>query len=260
MPDAYRQMPMPAIAVFSAVLSKVAAYGFLRVAIPLFPDAARDYQLIIMLLAVAGILYGSAMAFTQTNLRLILGYSSLAQLAFITLGIFSLTSQGAQGAILQSVNHGLVVLPFFFIVMLAAERAGGREDIAALGGVAFRGPVLATLALIVAFATLAIPGSANFAGEFFILLGAFKAKLALAVIAFTGVALASVYVLRAYIRTFHNRRGPEVVDEAPDVGWRDRLVLVPLVVAILAFGLYPQAALRDGEQALGAKAEAVAAR
>jgi NADH-quinone oxidoreductase subunit M len=249
MPDAYRQMPLPAIAVFSAVLSKVAAYGFLRVALPVFPDAAQDYQLIIMLLAVAGILYGSAMAFTQTDLRLILGYSSLAQLAFITLGIFSLNAQGAQGAILQSVNHGLVVLPFFFIVMLAAERAGGREDLAALGGLAFRGPVLATLALIVALGTLAIPGSANFVGEFFILLGAFKAKLVLALIASTGVALASVYVLRAYIRTFHNRRGQDVVAEAPDLSWRDRLVLIPLVVAIVAFGAYPQAALRDGEQA-----------
>jgi NADH-quinone oxidoreductase subunit M len=252
MPDAYRQMPMPAIAVFSAVLSKVAAYGFLRVAIPLFPDAAQDFQLLIMILAVVGILYGSAMAFTQTNLRLILGYSSLAQLAFITLGIFSLNAQGAQGAILQSVNHGLVVLPFFFIAMLAGERAEGREDISVLGGIAFRGPVLATLALIVAFATLAIPGSANFAGEFFILLGAFKAKLALAIIAFTGVALASVYVLRAYIRTFHNREGRELDTSHPagDVSWRDRLVLVPLVVAILAFGLYPQAALKDGEQAI----------
>ena len=249
MPDAYRQMPLPAIAVFSAVLSKVAAYGFLRVALPVFPDAAQDYQLIIMLLAVAGILYGSAMAFTQTDLRLILGYSSLAQLAFITLGIFSLNEQGAQGAILQSVNHGLVVLPFFFIVMLAAERAGGREDLAALGGLAFRGPVLATLALIVALATLAIPGSANFVGEFFILLGAFKAELVLAIIASTGVALASVYVLRAYIRTFHNRRGRDVAGEAPDLSWRDRLVLVPLVVAIIAFGFYPQAALKDSEQA-----------
>ncbi len=257
MPDAYRQMPLPALAVFSAVLSKVAAYGFLKVAIPLFPDAAQDFQLTLMLLAVVGILYGSAMAFTQTNLRLILGYSSLAQLAFITLGIFALNDQGAQGAILQSINHGLVVLPFFFIVMLAAERAGGREDIAALGGLAFRGPVLATLALIVAFATLAIPGSANFVGEFFILLGAFKAKLVLAIVAFTGVALASVYVLRAYIRTFHNRRGDEVAEEAPDVSRRDRLVLVPLVAAVLAFGVYPQAALEASEQALGPRSETV---
>lgn len=248
MPDAYRQMPMPALAVFSGVLSKVAAYGFLRVALPLFPDAALDFQLLIMVLAVVGIVYGSAMAFTQTDLRLILGYSSLAQLAFITLGIFSLQAEGAQGAILQSINHGLVVVPFFFIVLLASERAGGSEDIKDLGGLAFRGPLITTLALIIAFATLAIPGSANFAGEFFILLGAFKAKLVLAAIAFTGVALASVYVLRAYIRTFHNREGRRV--EGGDLSGRDRLVLVPLVLAILAFGVYPQAALRDSEQAV----------
>ena len=251
MPDTYRQMPLPALAVFSAVLSKVAAYGFLRVALPLYPDAAEDFQLAIMILAVVGIIYGSAMAFTQTNLRLILGYSSLAQLSFITLGVFALNLEGQQGAILQSINHGLVTVPFFYIVLLAAERAGGSEDINALGGLAFRGPVIATLALIVALATLAIPGSANFVGEFFILLGAFKAELVLAVIAFTGVALASVYVLRAYIRTFHNRRGSGVAEEggASDASWGDRLVLIPLVLAILAFGLYPQGALEAGEQA-----------
>jgi NADH-quinone oxidoreductase subunit M len=250
MPDAYRQMPMPALAVFSAVLSKVAAYGFLRIVLPLFPDATVDFQTAIMILAVAGIIYGSAMAFTQTNLRLILGYSSLAQLAFITLGIFSLRDQGIQGAILQAVNHGLVVAPLFFIVMLAAERAGGSEDIRDLGGLAFAAPVLASFALIVSLATLAIPGSANFAGEFFILLGAFKAKLALSVIAFTGVAMASVYMLRAYIRTFHNRVGPGVV--APrEMSLRDGLVLVPLVLAILAFALYPQGELSASQQALG---------
>ena len=258
MPDAYRQMPLPALAVFSAVLSKVAAYGFLRVALPLFPDAAVDFQLVIMILAVVGIIYGSAMAFTQTDLRLILGYSSLAQLAFITLGIFSLEPEGAQGAILQSVNHGLVVVPFFYIVLLAAERAGGSEDVRHLGGVAFRGPVIATLALIVAFATLAIPGSANFVGEFFILLGAFRSELVLALIASVGVAMASVYVLRAYIRTFHNRVAREVVEEPADIRWRDRFVLVPLVVAILAFGLYPQAALEAGEQAIGEQQPQVA--
>ena len=249
MPDAYRNMPLPALAVFSAVLSKVAAYGFLRIVLPLFPDASIDFQTTIMVLSVAGIIYGSAMAFTQTNLRLILGYSSLAQLAFITLGIFSLTDQGVQGAILQSVNHGLVVAPLFFIVLLAAERAGGSEDIRDLGGLGVAGPVLASLALIVALGTLAIPGSANFVGEFFILLGAFKAKLALACIAFTGVALASVYMLRAYIRTFHNRVGSGVASPR-DLSVRDGLVLVPLVVAILAFALYPQGALTAGQQAL----------
>src|SRR4051794_35346948 len=197
MPDAYGQMPLPALAVFSAVLSKVAAYGFLRIALPIFPDASVDYQLIIMILSVVGILYGSAMAFTQTNLRLVLGYSSLAQLSFITLGIFSLTDQGVQGAITQSLTHGLVVAPLFFIVALVAERAAGSEDIRDLGGLAIAGPVLATFALIVALATLAIPGSANFVGEFFILFGAFQSKLVLAIVAFSGVAMASVYMLRA---------------------------------------------------------------
>jgi NADH-quinone oxidoreductase subunit M len=252
MPDAYGQMPLPALAVFSAVLSKVAAYGFLRIVLPLFPDAAVDFQLTIMILSVVGIIYGSAMAFTQTNLRLILGYSSLAQLSFITLGIFSLRDEGVQGAIIQAVNHGLVVAPLFFIVMLAAERSNGSEDIRELGGLAFAGPVLATMALIVSLATLAMPGSANFVGEFYILLGAFRAKVALSAIAFTGVAMASVYMLRAYIRTFHNRLGPQVV-AAREMTFADGLVLVPLVLCILAFALYPQGALTDGEQAVRGK-------
>ena len=112
------------------------------------------------------------MAFTQTDARLILGYSSVAQLGFITLGIFALTPrQGAQGALLQMVNHGLVVAPLFFIVALLAARAGGSEDIRDMGGIAFRAPVLAALFLIVALATLAMPGSSNFVGEFLILLG-----------------------------------------------------------------------------------------
>ena len=105
------------------MLSKVAAYGFLRVVLPVFPDAAQDFQTLMLLLALASILYGSAMAFTQTNARLILGYSSVAQLGFITLGIFALgEAAGAQGALLQMVNHGLVVAPLFFIVA-AARRA-----------------------------------------------------------------------------------------------------------------------------------------
>jgi len=131
--------------------------------------------------------------------------------------------------------------------MLVAERASGSEDVRELGGIATAGPVLACFALIVSLATLAIPGSANFAGEFFILLGAFNAKLVLAVIAFTGVALASVYMLRAFIRMMHNRVAPGV--KSFDLSVRDGLVLVQLVAAIVAFGIYPQAALESSETA-----------
>src|SRR5206468_1082561 len=120
---------------------------------------------------------------------------------------------------LQTLNHGLVVAALFFIVGLLAVRAAGSENVRDMGGIAFRAPVLASLFLIVAFATLAMPGSANFVGEFYILLGVFKSKLAIACIAFTGVVLASVYVLRVFIRTMHNRVGERVASR--DIGRAD---------------------------------------
>jgi NADH-quinone oxidoreductase subunit M len=249
-PDAYRTMPLPALAVFSGVLSKVAAYGFLQIALPLFPEASVHFQMLILLIGLASILYGSVMAFTQTNMRLILAYSSIAQLGFITLGVFSLRPEGAQGALLQAVNHGLVVAPLFFIVALLAARAGGSEDIRDMGGIAFRAPVLAAMFLIVALATLAMPGSSNFVGEFLILLGVFRAKIVICVIAFTGVVLASVYVLRAFIRTMHNRVGERVSSREMSVG--DSLVLVPLVLVILALALYPQFGLVRSERSVTA--------
>ena len=207
------------------------------------------------------ILYGSIQAFTQTNARLILGYSSVAQLGFITLGIFALDAagQGAQGALLQAVNHGLVVAPLFFIIALLAERAGGLGGHPRLwAGSRSARPVLAALFLIVALATLAMPGSANFAGEFLILLGVFNSKLAIALVAShgrgpgVGLRAAHVHPLDAQPR----RAEGDVVRAS---ALRDGLVLVPLVLAILAFALYPQLALDAGEAAVKATVQAVVA-
>jgi NADH-quinone oxidoreductase subunit M len=246
MPDGYRAMPIPVLAVFSGVLSKVAAYGFLRVVLPVFPDASVHFQELMLLIALASILYGSVLAFTSTDLRLILGYSSVAQLGFITLGIFALRSDGGQGAALQMVNHGLVAAPFIFTIGLLAARAGGSDDIRDMGGMAMRAPVLAALFLIISFATLAMPGSSNFVGEFLILLGVFQTKLAIAIVAFSGVVAASVYMLRAFIRTMHNRLGPRA--ESREMSFADGLVLVPLVLCIIGLALYPQLALHRSEQ------------
>jgi NADH-quinone oxidoreductase subunit M len=254
MPDGYRAMPSEVLMVFSGVLSKVGAYGFLAIALPLFPRAAAHFQVLMLLIALCSILYGSAVAFTQTDARLIAGYSSVAQLGFITLGIFALNPQGAQGALLQMVNHGLVVAPIFFIIALLAARAGGSEDIRDMGGIAFRAPVLATVFLVIAFATLAIPGSANFVGEFLILLGVFNAKLAIAIIAFAGVVMASVYALRLFIRAMHNRTGPKV--ESRELSLRDAFVLVPLLAVILLLAFYPQGALRRSEGSVDASVAA----
>jgi NADH-quinone oxidoreductase subunit M len=250
MPDGYRAMPIEVLMVFSGVLSKVGAYGFLAIVLPLFPQAAAHFQILMLTIALLSILYGSAMAFTQTHARLIAGYSSVAQLGFIALGIFALNPQGAQGALLQMVNHGLVVAPIFFIVALLAARAGGSEDIREMGGIAFRAPLLATVFLVVALATLAIPGSANFVGEFLILLGVFKAKLAIAAIAFAGVVMASVYALRLFIGAMHNRVGAGV--RSRELTRMDAAVLVPLLAVIVFLALYPQGALKRSERAVSA--------
>jgi NADH-quinone oxidoreductase subunit M len=248
--DGYRSMPIPAVAVFSGVLSKVAAYGFLKIVLPLFPYASVHYQTLMLLIALWSILWATSLAFTTTNARLVVAYSSVAQLGFITLGIFSLRPQGGQGALLQMLNHGLVTAPLFFIVAALAARCGGSEDIREMGGLAFRAPVLATLFLIVALANLAMPGSSNFVGEFLILLSVFQAKLAIAVIAFVGVVGAAVYSLRVYIRTMHNPLGPRV--QSREVSLRDGLAIVPLVIVILALAIYPQFGLKRSERSLKA--------
>jgi NADH-quinone oxidoreductase subunit M len=236
LPDAYREAPLPVLALLSGVLSKVGAYGFLRVALPLYPQATVHFQELILVIGVAGILYGSIMAFTQTNVRLIAGYSSIAQLGFITIGIFSLRPEGADGAVLQMVNHGLVVAGIFLIVALLWERSGS-EELTRLGGLATRAPVLASLFLIVTLATLAMPGSANFIGEFYILLGVFQSKIVYAFVASIGVALAAYYAIRLFQGTMHHRAKENV--DSREIGVRDALVLAPLVACIVGLALYP---------------------
>jgi NADH-quinone oxidoreductase subunit M len=160
----------------------------------------------------------------------------VAQLGFITIGIFSLRPDGGTGAVLQMVNHGLVVGAVFFVIALLAER-GGTEDLTRLGGIAMRAPVLAALFLIVTLATLAMPGSANFTGEFYILLGVFQSKIVYAFVAAIGVALAAYYAIRLFQRTMHNRL-PEGVTSR-EIGLRDAAVLVPVVACIVGLALYP---------------------
>jgi NADH-quinone oxidoreductase subunit M len=257
LPDGYKAMPIPAVAVFSAILSKVAAYGFLRIVLPLFPFASAHYQTLMLIVALVSILWGTLVAFTTPDARLVVAYSSVAQLGFITLGIFSLRPEGGQGALLQMINHGLVTAPLFFIVAALAARAGGSEKLAEMGGIAFRAPVLASLFLIVTLATLAMPGSANFVGEFMILLGVFKAKLAIALVASVGVVGAAVYALRLYIRSMHNRVGPHV--DSREIGLREAFVLVPVVLVVLVFAFYPQFGLHRSEPSLKASIAAAEA-
>ncbi len=248
--EGYKSMPIPAVAVFSGILAKVAAYGFLRIVLPLFPAATVHFQLLMLVIALVSIVWATSLAFTTGDARLVIAYSSVAQMSFITLGIFALRSQGSQGALLQMVNHGIVTAALFFILAALAARAGGSEALRDMGGIAFRAPVLATLFLIVALATLAIPGSANFAGEFLILLGVFKSKLAISVIAFLGVVGAAVYALRVFIGAMHNRVGKQVASR--EIVIAEAAGIIPLVAVILVLAFYPQFVLKRTETSVKA--------
>ena len=255
MPDAYRATPIPVLVLLSAVLSKVGAYGFLRIVLPLMPDASQLFQELMIVIAVVSILYGSILAFSQDEARLVVGYSSIAQLGFITLGIFSLDPKGAQGALFQMVNHGIVTAALFLIIGVLAARSGGSELLSRMGGLAFRAPVLAALFLITALATLAMPGSGNFVGELYILFGIFDEKLVYGIVASLGVALAAIYMIRMYQRAMHNRVGPAA--ESREMSRADFGLIAPLVAVIIFLGVYPQFVLERSEKDAVSSVEAV---
>jgi NADH-quinone oxidoreductase subunit M len=263
MPDTYRATPIPVLIGLSAVLSKLGVYGFLRIVLPLLPDASAHFQEIMVAIAVVSILYGAVLAFSQDEARLVVGYSSIAQLGFIVLGIFSLDPKGADGATFQMLNHGLIVAPLFLIIAVLAARAGGSERLSSMGGMATNAPVLAALFLIVTFATLAMPGSGNFVGELLILFGIFNTKFVYGVVAATGVVFASVYMIRFFQRAMHGRAGPAVASRDILPAGPDLFTIAPLVAVIVALGVYPQVVLNKldaSKQAAPAAAKQVARR
>ena len=256
-PETYRSSPIATIALLSGVLSKVGVYGFLRIVLPIMPEGSQHWQELFIIVAVFSILYGSILAFSQDNVRLVVAYSSIAQLGFIVLGIFALEDKGAQGAVFQMLNHGLVVVPLFLIIGVIAARAGGSESLAQLGGMAFRAPVLAALFLIVTFATLAMPGSANFVGEILVLFGTFEDKLVYGLVASVGVVLAAVYMIRLFQRTMHNRVGPAV--ESREIDGLNLAAIAPLVAVIVALGVYPNFVVERTERSTVQSIEAAKA-
>jgi NADH-quinone oxidoreductase subunit M len=261
MPDTYRATPIPVLIGLSAVLSKLGVYGFVRIVLPLLPQASVHFQEVMLLIALVSILYGSALAFSQDEARLVVGYSSIAQLGFIILGIFSLDPRGVDGALFQMVNHALVVAPLFLIIAVLVERVpGGTGRLSQMGGMATRAPVLAALFLIATFATLAMPGSANFIGELMILFGTFNTKFVYGLVATAGVALAAVYMIRFFQRSMHGRSGPLVKSRDILAAGPDLLTIAPLIAVIVALGVCPQIVLSKLDHPKAAKVSQVVAQ
>jgi NADH-quinone oxidoreductase subunit M len=177
----------------------------------------------------------------------------VAQLGFITLGVWSLRPDGADGAVLQMVNHGIVIAPLLLIFVILVERAGS-DDIKRMGGLAMRAPVLAALALIVTMALLAMPGSSNFIGEFYILNGIFQEKIVYAFVAAIAIAMAAYYALRLFQHAMHNRK-PDGI-ESREIGWREGAVVSGLVACIVALALYPGLILTRADDSASAAVDA----
>jgi NADH-quinone oxidoreductase subunit M len=238
LPGAYRTAPVIVTALLAAVMSKAGVYGFLRIGLPLFPEGAEHFAVPIGVLGVMSILYGSLLAWRAPTMRLVVAYSSVAHLGFIALGIMAIDVQASQGAVLQMVNHGVVVAAAFVIVGIL-NRARPDDQLDRMGGLANGAPRLTGIFLIVAMASLAIPGSNAFAGEFFILTGVFRQYVWLAVAACIGIIYAAVYMLRLYQRTMNGPvqggRGVEAELRA-----RDYVVLLPLVAVMLLIALWPR--------------------
>jgi NADH-quinone oxidoreductase subunit M len=238
LPDAYMAAPTPLLVTFAGVMGKAGAYGFLRIVVPLFPDPVGwwDWRWIIPVLAVAAIVWGALMAIAQRDMKLLVAYSSVSHMGFIVLGIFSYNVQGQQGAILQMVNHGIIISALFLIVAWISDRAGTR-DRSAMAGLAARMPVMAGVFIVVTLAALGLPGLNSFVGEFMTLLGAWERAPVLALFGAIGLVLAPVYMLRLFQGTMQGP--PEGPVPRSDIYAREVLVLAPLVALMFVIGLYP---------------------
>ena len=236
LPKVYSAAPILVTALLAAVMSKAGVYGLLRVGVPTFPVGADNLTPVLLTLAVLGIIYGSLVAWRAETMRLVVGYSSLAHLGFIVLGIMAFDLQAGQGAVLQMVNHGLVVAATFGIVAMLART--GSEQMDRVSGLGAGAPWLGGVFLIVAMAALAIPGSNAFVGEFFILAGVFREHTWAAILACIGIVYAAVYMLRLYQDMMN---GPRVGDgRKAEFRLPDVLAILPIVLLMGLIALWPQ--------------------
>jgi NADH-quinone oxidoreductase subunit M len=240
LPETYRESSPEVAAVLSGVVSKVAAFGFLRIAIAKFPEPAADFRTPILVLAACGLVYGSLLAFRAPDLRGVIAYSSLAQLGLITLGLFAINGLGLTGAVLQMVNHGLISATLFLLAG-GIERRAATGELGRLGGMARGRPALATVLMTTGIIALAVPGSSAFAGEFEILAGVFSTGWGYAVVGAAAIVLAAMYMLRLISAVLHREQGPAVPDAALDLRPAELGIVVPLLAILLVLSAWPAA-------------------
>ncbi|CAM5214314.1 NADH-quinone oxidoreductase subunit M [Bosea thiooxidans] len=242
LPDAHVEAPTAGSVILAAILLKMGGYGFIRFSIPMFPEASAYFAPLVFALSVIAIVYTSLVALMQEDIKKLIAYSSVAHMGFVTMGLFTLTPQGIQGAMFQMMSHGLVSGALFLCVGVIYDRMHTRE-IAAYGGLVNRMPLYAVVFMVFTMANVGLPGTAGFVGEFLTLLGAFRANPWVAFLATSGVILSAGYALWLYRRVVFGELVKPELKDIKDLNGREIAILVPLVLLTIWYGVQPHTIL-----------------
>ena len=238
LPDAHVEAPTAGSVILAGILLKMGGYGFLRFSLPMFPLASQDFAPFVFALSVVAIIYTSLVALAQEDVKKLIAYSSVAHMGFVTMGIFSFTVQGVDGAIFQMLSHGLVSAALFLCVGVVYDRMHTRE-IAAYGGLVNRMPLYAATFMVFTLANVGLPGTSGFIGEFLTLVGGFRANTWVAFLATSGLILSATYALYLYRRMIFGALDKPSLRGISDLNYRELLVFTPLVLLVIFFGFYP---------------------
>jgi NADH-quinone oxidoreductase subunit M len=238
LPDAHVEAPTAGSVILAAILLKMGGYGFLRFSVPMFPLASQELAPFVFVLSVVAIIYTSLVALAQEDLKKLIAYSSVAHMGYVTMGIFTFTNQGVDGAIFQMLSHGIVSAALFLCVGVVYDRMHTRQ-IDAYGGLVNRMPIYAFCFMIFTMANVGLPGTSGFIGEFLTLIGAFKVNTWLALFATSGVILSAAYALYLYRRVMFGVLEKPSLKAIMDMGPREIAVMAPLVLLTILFGFYP---------------------
>ena len=238
LPDAHVEAPTAGSMILAGILLKMGGYGFLRFSLPMFPDASVTFAPLIFALSVVAVIYASLVALAQSDMKKMIAYSSVAHMGFVTIGIFTLTEQGIAGAMFQMISHGLVSAALFFAVGVVYDRLHTRE-IDAYGGVADSMPRYAAFFMLMMMASIGLPGTSGFVGEFLVLISAWQINTLLAFLTTTGVVLGAIYMLWLYRRVVFGRAEKEEILAMSPLDRREIFIFTPLSILVLWYGIFP---------------------